>query len=191
MEAAPAEEAFRRARTGDAEAYGRWMSMVEIPLRRSLQRFARAVDVEAVIQETFLRMWLLAQDSGRKLEGSHASLKFSHRVARNVALEEMRRYRQDRFIELDALDDMPEGQVQPDCPDPALAQAIAHCLQRLPAKPRSALLARLNKGYRPDRELAAGLGMRGNAFLQNIVRARRLLRNCLEKQGVRLAEILP
>ena len=48
------------------------------------------------------------------------------------------------------------------------------------------MLARL-KGL-DDRTLAAELDMRVNTFLQNIVRARRLLRKCLEGKGVRLEE---
>jgi len=185
-----ADVAFGRARLGDREAFAAWMGMVEIPLRRSLQRYARAVDVEIVVQETFLRMWLLAIDPNRTLAGDHAALKFAHRVARNVAQEEMRRYRQDRFVDLGVLDDLPEGRVEPDPPDPALGRAIADCLDRLPSQPRAALSARLHDGLRPDRELAARVRMKGNTFLQNIVRARRLLRACLEKRGVRLAEIL-
>ncbi len=185
-----ADLAFGRARLGDREAFAAWMGMVELPLRRSLQRYARAVDVEVVVQETFLRMWLLALDRSRPLAGDHGALKFAHRVARNVALEELRRYRQDRFVDLGILDDLPEGQVEPDRSDPALGRAIEDCLNRLPSRPRAALSARLRDGLQPDRELAARVRMKGNTFLQNIVRARRLLRACLEKRGVRLAEIL-
>lgn len=186
----PVEEAFRRARLGDRNAFAAWMSKVEIPLRRSFSRWARAVDVEVVIQETFLRMWLLACDPQRPLEGSHASLKYAFGVARNVALEEIRRYRQDRFVDLSALESLPEGRCEADPPDPALARAIAECMDRLPAKPRSAMWARVRGACLPDRELAKGLKMKVNTFLQNIVRARRLLRRCLEQRGVRLGEIL-
>jgi len=184
------DEAFRRARLGDGEAFAAWMGLVEIPLRRSLRRYARAVDVEGVVQETLVCMWLFALDPNRELEGDHASLKYAYRVARNVALEEMRRYRQDGLVELATLDGLPEGQIEPKLPDPALARTIEDCLDRLPAQPRSALTARLRDGSQPDRELAARLRMKGNTFLQNIVRARKLLRNCLEGRGVRLAEIL-
>jgi DNA-directed RNA polymerase specialized sigma24 family protein len=184
------DEAFRRARLGDREAFAAWMGLVEIPLRLSLQRYARAVDTEVVVQETLVRMWLFALDPNRELEGDHASLKFAHRVARNVALEEMRRYRWDNLVELETLDGLPEGQVGPNLPDPALARTIEDCLDRLPAQPRNALTARLRDGSQPDRELAARLRMKGNTFLQNIVRARRLLRSCLEGRGVHIAEIL-
>jgi DNA-directed RNA polymerase specialized sigma24 family protein len=184
------EKLFQLARLGDRGAFAQWMGMVEIPLRHSLHRFARAVDVEAVVQETLLRMWFLALDPQRGLEGSHASLKYAFAVGRIVALEEMRRYRQDRFVELDVLENLPEGRINPDPPDPALARKLQDCMERLPRRPREALWARVHDGRLPDRQLAAALRMKANTFFQNIVRARRLLRECLERRGVRLEEIL-
>ena len=184
------EDAFRLARSGNPEAFAEWMGMAEIPLRRSLRRFARAVDVEVVVQETLLRMWLLANDPQWVLEGDNASLKFTFRVARNVALEEIRRFRQDRFVNMNTLDSLPEGCVEPELPDPALGQAINDCIERLPKQPRRALSARVRDGCLPDREIAGGLRMKVNTFLQNIVRGRKLLADCLERRGVRLGEIL-
>jgi DNA-directed RNA polymerase specialized sigma24 family protein len=184
----PVEEAFKRARAGDRNAFAEWMGMVEIPLRRSLGRFARAVDVEVVVQETLLRMWLVARDAARVLTGPSASIKFAFRVARNVALEEIRRCRQDRFVDMDVLKDLPENSFDPAPSDPALARAIKECINGLPSQPRKALAARLDQGRLPDRTLADCLRMTINTFLQNIVRARRLLRDCLERRGVRLEE---
>ena len=184
------EKLFQLARLGDRGAFAQWMGMVEIPLRRSLHRFSRAVDVEAVVQETLVRMWLVAGSPERVLEGSSASLKYAFAVARIVALEEMRRYRQDRFVELDVLENLPEGRINPDPPDPALARKIQDCMEGLPRQPREALWARVHDGRLPDRQLADALRMKANTFFQNIVRARRLLRKCLERRGVRLEEIL-
>lgn len=184
------DELFLLARSGEPDAFAEWMGMVEIPLRRSLRRFARAVDVEVVVQETLARMWLVASDPQRVLEGRDASLKFAFRVARNVALEETRRWRLDRFVDLGKLEDLPEGSIDPEPGDPALARAIADCFRRLPGKPRSALAARLEGDCLPDRVLAEGLRMRLNTFLQNIVRARKSLEKCLEGRGVRLREVL-
>ena len=184
------DELFLLACWGRPDAYAEWMGMVEIPLRRSLQRFARAVDVEVVMQETFMRMWLVANDRQRILEGTNASLKFAFRVARNVALEEIRRRRLDRLVDLEHLEDLPEGSYDPEPRDPALARAIADCFRRLPDKPRRALGARLEGDCLPDRVLAERLRMRLNTYLQNIVRARRAMERCLEGRGVRLKEAL-
>lgn len=185
-----ADELFLLARSGEPDAFAEWMGMVEIPLRRSLRRFARAVDVEVVVQETLARMWLVASDPQRVLEGRDASLKFAFRVARNVALEETRRWRLDRFVDLGKLEDLPEGSIDPEPGDPALARAIADCFRRLPGKPRSALAARLEGDCLPDRVIAERLRMKLNTFLQNIVRARKSLEKCLEGRGVRLREVL-
>lgn len=182
---------FEQARTGDRDAFAEWMGMVEIPIRRSLRRFARAADVEVVVQEMFLRMWLAAADSQRVFEGEHASLRFAFRVARLVALEEIRHNRLQSLVSLEELEDSPEGAVEPlPPPDPALGRAIRECMERLPAKPRIALNARIVEGHRPDREVAQGIQMKVNTFFQNIVRARHLLSECLERRGVRLGEIL-
>jgi len=97
------DELFALVRLGEPEAFAEWMGMAELPLRRSLRRFARAVDVEAVMQEMFMRMWLVASDPQRSLEGTAASLKFAFRVARNVALEETRRHRLNRQTDLEHL----------------------------------------------------------------------------------------
>jgi len=184
------ETAFRQARSGNLDAFADWMGMVEIPLRRSLTRFAGAVDVEVVLQETLMRMWLFATDTARPLEGENASLRFACRVAKNVALEEIRKYRHERFVDLDKLENLPEGALDPHLPDPALRRAISECVQRLPEQPRRALMARICEGHLPDRELAERVLMKANTFLQNIVRARRLVADCLGRRGIRLAEIL-
>jgi hypothetical protein len=60
------------------------------------------------------------------------------------------------------------------------------CREKLPRKPAMALQARLSGSFRPDHELASGLGMTLNTFLQNFTRARRLLAECLTRHGVDL-----
>jgi DNA-directed RNA polymerase specialized sigma24 family protein len=168
------------------------MELVHDPVRRSLRRFARAVDVEVVMQETFLRMWLVATDPERRLEGENASLRFATRMARNVALEEVRRLGGGRLVPIEDLDNPALPSVEPDPPsDPALRRAIRDCVEQLPKRPGEALQARIRSGHATaDRDLAASLNMKVNTFLQNIVRARRLLRTCLEGKGVPLSEIV-
>ena len=67
-------------------------------------------------------------------------------------------------------------------------EASRRCLDKLPRRPGEAMRARLRGG--PDGALARALGMRVNTFLQNIVRARKLLAKCLETYGGRLQEHL-
>jgi RNA polymerase sigma-70 factor (ECF subfamily) len=173
---------------GDADAFGRFVAGAEPVVRDSLRAFAAAVDTEAVLQEALLRLWQAAPrfvPDGKP----NGLLRFSIRIARNLALSEARRLRtapcEDDELEraLEALErrEFREG------PDPLLRRIIEACREKLPAKPAQALLARLSSaGAEPDAALAARLGMRLNTFLQNFTRARKLLAECLARNGVDL-----
>ncbi len=188
-----ADALFARVRSGDRAAFAEWAGRIERPLRASLWRFARAVDLEVVLQETLLRMWLLATRTGRDLEGENASLRLALAVARNVAREELRRAKQGSRVPLEGLENTPEVVVEPaPGPDPGLTRAIRECFERIPARPRAALLMRIEQGLvRPDRELAQELGLKLNTFLQHIVRARRSMADCLGRKGVELVGVVP
>lgn len=179
---------------GDAHAFGRWLSAAEPQLRESLRGFAAQVDTEAVLQEALLRVWQLAprvKTDGRP----NALLRMAVRVARNLAIDEARRAgfraplgEEDLAVVLDAL----AGEGAPGAPDPLLRRLILRCREKLAAKPRAALDARLEAaGAQPDAALAAGLGMRLNTFLQNVGRARKALADCLRRGGVALPEHVP
>jgi len=183
----PIDEDYGRTREGDAEAFTSWVRRCERPLRKALRPLARAVDTEAVLQEALLRMWRLAPTLA--LEGENASLRYASRLARNLALSEARRHGRVSAVELAELERLPQGAVDPDPPsDDLLIRALRRCIEKLPPRPRLALRARLT-GL-SDRDLARGLEMKLNTFLQNIVRARRLLDDCLGRAGVRVADYL-
>lgn len=171
---------------GDADAFGHFVVAAEPRLRASLLSLAGAVDVEAVVQEALLRVWQVAPrivPDGRP----QSLLRLSVRIARNVALDELRRRRaQPDLISAFAEGGEPERAVEPATPDPMLRAAIVTCRDKLPPKPASALGARLDGAGTPDRDLAAGLEMKLNTFLQNVTRARALLTACLRKLGIDL-----
>ena len=176
------DAAFLRACAGDRDSFADWMGAVEAPIRRSLSRFARAVDVESVMQETFLRMWVYAQDRGTELRGPNAAMRFAIGMARNVARSEARRTGRVTFL---PPEELPEVEVQPDpLPDLGLRQAIVDCLGRLKGKPLEALRVRISMSAVGDRELARAVGMTLNTFLQNVVRARRAVAECLKRRGI-------
>jgi DNA-directed RNA polymerase specialized sigma24 family protein len=180
---------FAEVCEGDEAAFAGWMGRVERPIRLSLQRYARAVDVEGVVQETLMRMWLYARDRGRELTGENASLRFAIGMARNIARSEARRLKREVHL---PPEERPEVAVPPEpAADPGLARAIAECLGRLAGSPLKALRARLDLApIAPDRQIAQAVGMTLNTFLQNIVRARRHLTKCLEGKNVPLQEHL-
>jgi DNA-directed RNA polymerase specialized sigma24 family protein len=183
------DDLFARVCRGEHAAFGDWLAEVEIPLRRSLAPWARAVDVESVIQETLLRMWLYAQDRGGELEGENASLRWAVGMARNVARNEARRFGRETYL---PPEDLPPVEVHPEPPsDPGLGRIIRACLDALTGRPRQALLARLAQGHdTPDRTLAASLRMKVNTFRQNIARARRQVAACLRERGAPIEEHL-
>ncbi len=185
------DDLFIAARYGDQDAFDRWMGILEIPLRRALSRFARYVDVEVVVQETFLRMWILARDPAWNLKGENASVRYAFVVARNVACEELRRWWRLQPVDVSELEILPQGKVNPPIPDPPLYEKIQDCIGSLRPQYQNALRARIDEGHLPDSLLADRLRMRLNTFLQNIVRARAFVKKCLERKGIRLEEVMP
>jgi RNA polymerase sigma factor (sigma-70 family) len=178
---------------GDQVAFAAWVVGAEHALRGSLRSFAAGVDVEAVLQETLLRAWQLAgrlHPDGR----ANALLRFAHRTARNLALDEARRReRAPRSTDEDGFEGLLARLADqgPAPPDPMLRRAIQACARLLPARPREALLARLEAGGgEPDQAIAARLGVKLNTLLQNVTRARQALAKCLEGRGISLGEVL-
>jgi len=185
------DEHLAAIQSGDPVAFGRWIASTEPTLRLTLRSFAAVVDVEAILQETLLRVWQVAP---RFLpDGEPNSLfRLTVRMARNLAVSELRRGGAHRLQELtdERADAIPALTVNP--PDPLLRRRIEKCQNELPTKPGMALRARLaSDGTEPDDVLAARLSMRVNTFLQNVTRARRLLEECLSLHGVDLTGELP
>jgi RNA polymerase sigma-70 factor (ECF subfamily) len=167
---------------GDPVAFGRWIAGAERPLRESLRSFAARVDTEAVVQEALLRTWQVAPRL--ELDGRpNALLRMSLRIARNLAVDEVRRAR--TVAVGDDLDDTMAFATADPGPDPLLRRVIDECRGALPAKPAQALAARIESaGGDADASLAERLGMKLNTFLQNFTRARKLLLDCLRAHGV-------
>ena len=168
---------------GDPDAFGRWIAGAERPLRDSLRSFASRVDIEAVLQEALLRTWQVAKrvETGDK---PNALLRMSLRIARNLAIDEVRRTRSLRAGD-DDLDSSLAFATNTAPPDPLLRAAIRDCHSKLPPKPAEALHARITASE-PDSAIAARLGMRLNTFLQNFTRARKLLADCLRGRGIEI-----
>jgi RNA polymerase sigma-70 factor (ECF subfamily) len=172
-----------RIADGDTHAYGAFLASAEPVVRQSLRSFAIKVDVEAVLQESFLRSWQVAPKlvSDGKPNGL---LRLTLRIARNLALDEVKRRRED------ALPEGAEPGYEPAPPDPFLNERIRACFGKIPGQPRVALSARIESGPGDtDAAIAERLGMRVNTFFQNVARARKLMLECLGKAGVVLEAI--
>jgi RNA polymerase sigma-70 factor (ECF subfamily) len=168
---------------GDPDAFARWVAGAEPSLRASLRSLAARVDCEAVLQEALLRVWQVAPRC--KTDGRpNALLRLGARIARNLAIDELRRDRSNP-VDAEALEHIEP--VEPRPPDPLLRELIEACRQALPEKPALALTARIDAaGGEPDVALAERLHMKLNTFLQNVARARKLLEACLRKRGYEL-----
>ena len=171
---------------GDAAAFGQWVAGAEPRLRGGLRSFAAHVDTEAVLQEALLRAWQVAprfEPDGRP----DGLLRLTARIARNLALMELRRARVTP-TDAESLARIADASApDPPPPDPLLRRLIQACLDALPARPAAALRQRLAAhGRHHDQDLADLVGMKLNTFLQNIRRARLGLEACLEGKGVTL-----
>ncbi|PYO56614.1 MAG: hypothetical protein DMD83_13510, partial [Candidatus Rokuibacteriota bacterium] len=92
---------------GDAMAFARWLAGAEGRLRDSLRSFAARVDTEAVLQEALIRVWQVAPrfvPDGRP----DGLVRLAIRIARNVAVSELRRNRLDP-VEVEALERLADG----------------------------------------------------------------------------------
>jgi DNA-directed RNA polymerase specialized sigma24 family protein len=167
---------------GDADAFGRWVTAAEVPLRRSLASFARTVDTESVLQEGLLRAWQIAPRV-RPDGAGNSLLRMAIRITRNYAVSEVRRQRR-----AEARSELAEPPVAPPVPpDPLLRETISACCDKLPAAPKKALAIRLAaRGGASDRQLAARARQSIDAFLKAVSRARAMLAECLRRNGVDL-----
>lgn len=164
----------------DADAFARFLAHAEAPLRSSLLRFSRSVDVEAVVQETLLRIWQVAPHYRPDGE-PNGLLRLAVRIGRNLALDECKRIRRQAEPVGDALDEL--AVCAEPSPDPLFRQAVQGCLDALAGKPREALQLRLaSAGGEDDRTLAARCHMSHNTYLQNVSRARQTLAECLRRK---------
>lgn len=170
---------------GDPDAFGRWVAGAEPRVRASLATFAAVVDTEAVVQETLLRVWNVAPRF--RADGRPDGLvRLAVRIARNLAIDEVRRSRRVQAVEARRLEQAPEPAAPP-APDPMLRRLILRCIEELPARPAAAIRQRIAaRGGRSDAALAEAAGMKLNTFLQNVRRARIGLERCLEAGGAAL-----
>jgi RNA polymerase sigma-70 factor (ECF subfamily) len=164
----------------DEDAFTRWFARHDIALKRSLRSFAAIVDVEAIVQETAIRVWSHA--SSITADGRPGFLvRWAATVARNMARTEARRSGRLQFVE-----SPPETPAPVDHPpDPAFTARAQRCFKQLSPKLRLAMeRVRDHGGSQSLRDVAAAIGMTHDSIRQNLTRARRALEECLESHGI-------
>jgi DNA-directed RNA polymerase specialized sigma24 family protein len=170
----------------DPEAFKKWFRLCEIRLKRSLRTYADTVDVEAIVQDTALKVWEHAPRL--KPDGRPGFLlRWAFTVAHNAA--RTRSKREDRQDGLDERLEVPD--LAHVLADPIFRGRIQRCREQLSGNPRSVLDARLaDEGQHPDRILAAAIRMKDATFRKNLERARRALEKCLRGFGIDVREYL-
>jgi RNA polymerase sigma-70 factor (ECF subfamily) len=169
------EELMARVAARDRDAFTRLLDRHLAPLQRFLSRLTGNVaDADEVSQEAMLRVWNHAQrwQPGR--------VKFStwlYRIARNLAIDRLRRHRHgDADALANLVDDAPDAFAQLDAARRAAMTRSA--IAALPERQRSALLLCHFDGF-SNQQAAAVLEISVDALESLLARARRTLRTAL------------
>ena len=172
----------------DQEAFSKWLARCEIALKRSLSNYAQVVDVESVAQDTALRVWERAPTIVPDQRPGFL-LRWAITVARNHARNHVKRAgREVPLVDVIPVERSASGGTRI---DPLLRERVAKCLAQLPSHPRKAIEMRMSDGgAQPDRALAAAIGVRFDAFRQNLARGRAALTRCLRNFGIDVTEYI-
>jgi RNA polymerase sigma-70 factor (ECF subfamily) len=159
----------------DQAAFGRLISRHLTSVHRYLRRLTgSASDADELSQETFLRLW---QRAGSYRPGTVKLTTWLHRIAHNLAIDELRRRRPEtREVDEPVADESagPEDLAASSETGRHLHAAIS----ALPANQRSALLLCQVQGF-SNRDAAAILGITVRGLESLVARARRTLRAVL------------
>ena len=175
----------------DATAFTRWFARCEIPLKQSLRSFAELVDVESIAQDAAFKVWT---DAARVSPDGRPG--FLLRWTKTVALNDARNKVRRSGLRIEHRESLPENDafappVRPSMRDTLFIERVRRCLDRLNPHQQRAFKARLEDGgVRPDRELAAAIGVGFDAFRQNLTRGRKALVECLGSFGIAVTEYL-
>lgn len=166
-----------RLSRGDAGAFrlllDRHLAAVVATARRMLGDHSEAEDVA---QETMLRLW---RSGGRVEVGPGGLRPWLRRVAVNLAIDRMRSTRR-----IDVVDEVPEQRQEADqlagLEGREVSDRVGAALKALPERQRQALTLFHYEGL-SQIEIAAAMGISDEAVESLLARARRSLRQALEK----------
>jgi len=180
----PDAEAVAKVRTGDSDAFEELVRRHGRRIHRTLGGVLRgADDVEAAVQETFLR----AYQNLDRFEGRSLFVTWLTRVAINIGLQRLRRRKHIESLDEDptAIERIQPRQIQPwqDTPERKYSRAetrdlIVKAVEALPLKYRTAVLLR-DFQQLSTREAATALGVSVAALKARLFRARMMLREAL------------
>jgi RNA polymerase sigma-70 factor, ECF subfamily len=182
--AGPDDAIISRVRRGDTRLYAEIVRRYRPEVRRvAMLMLADGLVTENVVQQTFIRAYERLDDFRRGQEFG----RWIKAIARNLVRDELKKssrergrmalYRDYLLAKLSAEDHGERGEV-------ILAEALAHCRNKLPATAAKAIELRYDQEL-PFEEVASALGRTAEAARQIVTRARIALKQCIQK---RLAE---
>ncbi len=167
---------IQRAQQGDRAAFEQlYREHVDRVYALCLRIAANAARAEELTQDVFVRLWE-ALDSFR---GESAFSTWLYRLAVNVVLVALRSQRR-RAARVFGTDDLsPFDQVE-SAPKPGMRLDLEHAIAQLPEKARVILVLHDIEGYRHE-EIAEMMGVRAGTSKSQLHRARKLMKEALEK----------
>ena len=170
---------IRKARAGDEISFEKLVNAFTPDLFRVVRRMTEDVkEAEAVIQETFWRVW---QALSRYRE-DRRFFPYLVTIAANLMRDTWRKERRNFPDELDEIVDLPDDLPTPETQIEEMEhlQALANAVETLPVLYRAAIALRYDGGLSYE-ELAAALDLPLNTVRTHLRRAKLLLRERLEE----------
>lgn len=139
-------------------------------------------NVDDLMQESYLRIW-----KARAVQPIESARAFLFRVARNVALDLLRRHRASPIEAVPRLDDLPVLEDEPDAADAAgrreRVRLLAEAIAALPARCREVFILHKIRGF-SRKETAALLGLSDRTVGVHTDRAVKRCAEFLRRRGV-------
>lgn len=167
--------------------HARWFAAEVQPHGSSLKDYVRGAfpavsDADDVVQESFLRLWTL-----RAAKPIRSARAFLFTVARNIALDSLRRARSSPVFSVPDLAALPVVEEEADVPAAARRREetalLADALQSLPARCREIILLRKFENL-PQKEVAARLGISELTVQEQVYRGLRRMEKFFAQRGV-------
>lgn len=162
------EQCVRLLKEGDSATFERVFDRYAKPIAAYLERMTLSVDVEAIVQETFLRLW----QKRKQYNPSKAGLStWLHRIAYNLTIDAYRKTGKECSLSEDyevAFD--PELQLNRDSDLKRLRSALAE----LPMRQRSAIALCHYQGL-SNKAVAQAMGISIDALESLLARGRKTL----------------
>ncbi len=179
------QQLLERTRSGDSSAFNLLVERYSRDLFQIIRRMASdSSETEAIVQESFLRIWRLLQSPRSKAQDwTKPFFPYLVTIAMNLARD---RWRKDRFLDFSGLEAIQE--VLPSTlPDPEallekteLLAALAEAVAELPSSYRAVIALRYQGGL-SYAEIAEILDLPVNTIRTHLHRAKNQLRQALNE----------